>query len=98
MGRNLHYAAYVRNFVLKRCGISDMTIAGNMLAQRRLDEVKYFGQGDDPYGMNVARMDSHGGWIARPAGIVQFLMHVSGFAAPPNIQNGRRLTLTAADR
>jgi len=30
-------------------------------------------------------MDSHGGWIARPADLVQFLMHVSGFATPPNI-------------
>jgi CubicO group peptidase (beta-lactamase class C family) len=27
-------AAYVRNVILKRCGIGDMTIAGNTLAQR----------------------------------------------------------------
>lgn len=30
-------------------------------------------------------MDSHGGWIARPAAIVRFLMHIDGFAAPPDI-------------
>jgi len=29
------YAAFVRNSVLKRCGINDMTIAGNTVAQRR---------------------------------------------------------------
>jgi CubicO group peptidase (beta-lactamase class C family) len=80
------YAAYVRNSVLKRCGVNDMTIAGNTLAQRLPEEVKYYGQGtDNPYGMNAARLDSCGGWIARPADLVQFLMHVSGFATPPNI-------------
>ena len=80
------YAAFVRNSVLKRCGVNDMTIAGNTLAERRPEEVKYYGEGNDnPYGMNVTRMDSNGGWIARPADLVQFLMHVSGFATPPNI-------------
>jgi CubicO group peptidase (beta-lactamase class C family) len=79
------YAAYVRDAVLKRCGIDDMAIAGNTLAQRQPGEVKYYGQGENPYGINITRMDSHGGWIARPADIVQFFMHVDGFAAPPNI-------------
>jgi CubicO group peptidase (beta-lactamase class C family) len=80
------YADFVSEAVLKRCGIADMAIAGNTLAQRRRGEVKYYGQNrDEPYGMNVARMDSHGGWIARPADLAQFAMHVGGFAAPPNI-------------
>jgi len=48
--------------------------------------VKYYGQnGEDPYGMNVTRMDSHGGWIASPADVVQFAMHVGGFANPASI-------------
>jgi CubicO group peptidase (beta-lactamase class C family) len=79
------YANYVRAAVFTPCGITDMAIAGNTLAARRPGEVKYYGQGDNPYGMNVARMDSHGGWIARPADLVQFFMHVDGFATPPNI-------------
>ena len=80
------YADYVRAAVLQRCGIADMTIAGNTLAQPQPHEVKYYGQGrENPYDMNVARMDSHGGWIARPADFVQFFMHVDGFAMPPNI-------------
>jgi CubicO group peptidase (beta-lactamase class C family) len=90
------YAAYVRNSVLKRCGINDMTIAGNTLAQRRPEEVKYYGQGFNPYGMNVTRMDSHGGWIARPADLVQFLMHVSGFATPPNILKPETVAIMTA--
>jgi CubicO group peptidase (beta-lactamase class C family) len=79
------YADYTQAAVLKRCGVTDMAIAGNTLAQRRRGEVKYYGQGDNPYGMNVTRMDSHGGWIATPTDLVQFFMHVDGFAAPPNI-------------
>jgi CubicO group peptidase (beta-lactamase class C family) len=91
------YAAYVRNSVLKRCGINDMTIAGNTLAERRPQEVKYYGQGDNPYSMNVSRMDSHGGWIARPSDLVQFLMHVGGFATPTNILKRQTIqTMTTA--
>ena len=79
------YADHVRAEVLNRCDITDMTIAGNTLDQRQPGEVRYFGQNDNPYGMNVRRMDSHGGWLARPADLVQFLMRVDGYARPPNI-------------
>jgi CubicO group peptidase (beta-lactamase class C family) len=79
------YEAFVRDTTLARCDVADMVISGNTLAERRPDEVKYYGLGDFPYRMNVARMDSHGGWLARPTDLVQFLMHVSGFAEPINI-------------
>jgi hypothetical protein len=60
-----------------------MAIGGNTLAQLRDDEVEYYGQnGEEPYGMNVRRMDSHGGWIATPADLVRFMMHVGGFEMP----------------
>jgi hypothetical protein len=32
--------------------------------------------------MNVARMDSHGGWLATPSDLVRFLDHVTGSNAP----------------
>src|SRR5580658_1207697 len=81
------YASYVRDSVLKRCGITEMTIAGNTLAQRHPREVKYYDSQNErePYAMDVARMDSHGGWIAQPRDLVHFLMHVSGFSTSPNI-------------
>jgi len=79
------YAAFVRDTTHKPCGIVDMVISGNSLSERRTDEVKYYGPGESPYLMNVTRMDSHGGWLARPADLVQFLMHVTGFAKPTNI-------------
>jgi CubicO group peptidase (beta-lactamase class C family) len=75
------YDTFVRDAVLRQCGLSDMEIAGNSLAERRANEVRYYSQGgQDPYGMNVARMDSHGGWIGRPLDLAIFSTHVDGFA------------------
>jgi CubicO group peptidase (beta-lactamase class C family) len=92
------YADFVRDRVLMRCGISDMTISGNTLGERRSGEVKYYGQnGEDPYGTNVTRMDSCGGWIASPADLARFAMHVSGFPKPGNILKSETIaTMTTA--
>ncbi len=80
------YAEYVRQEVLSSCGITDMSIAGNTLKQRAPNEVVYFGQsGEDPYNMNVARMDSHGGWLATAADLARFAGRVAGHGAAPGI-------------
>src|SRR5258708_9509627 len=50
------YADQVRADVLSRCGVTDMTISGNALEQRQRDEVKYYGQGANPYDMKLTRM------------------------------------------
>lgn len=73
------YADYVRRNILSRCGVTDMRIAGNKQHDRAPNEVVYTGQfGDDPYNMNVNRMDSHGGWIATATDLVRFLDGVTG--------------------
>ena len=81
------YGDYVRDTVLNQSGIKVMKIGGGTLAERLPGEVKYYtAQGaGDPYSLNPARMDSHGGWVARASDIVQFIMHVDGFSRPPNI-------------
>jgi CubicO group peptidase (beta-lactamase class C family) len=80
------YQQYVQNSVLTPSGIADMRIAGNTLEQRAPNEVIYYGQnGENPYNMNVQRMDSHGGWLATPVDLVRFAMHVDGFTTTPNI-------------
>ena len=80
------YADYVQSSILTPCGISDMKIAGNKLNQRAPNEAAYFGQySEKPYDLNVTRMDSHGGWIATPTDLVQFLNHVTGFAGTPGL-------------
>ncbi len=94
------YAEYVKQAVLAKCGIRDMTLAANTLAHRAPGEAVYYGQngtGSDPYGMNVARMDAHGGWIATPSDLVQFAMHVDGFKFTPGILTADSLkTMTTA--
>lgn len=73
------YGSYVQANILARCGISDMKIAENKQRDRAPNEVVYYGQyGEDPYKMNVTRMDSHGGWIASSTDLVIFLDHVAG--------------------
>jgi len=83
------YSEYVKNEVLTPCGIANMRIAGSTLPERAPQEVFYYGQGsgpyDDPYNINVTRMDSHGGWIATPSDLVRFATHVDGFDARRNI-------------
>jgi CubicO group peptidase (beta-lactamase class C family) len=80
------YADYVQANILASCGITDMRIAGNTLHQRAPNEVVYYGQyNENPYNMNVTRMDSHGGWIASPSSLVQFLDHVDGFGNMPSL-------------
>ncbi|HLY56265.1 MAG TPA: serine hydrolase domain-containing protein [Stellaceae bacterium] len=80
------YDAFVRSEVLQRCGVATMEIAGNTPAERRPNEVRYYAQGtDDAYGLNVTRMDSHGGWIATAADLLRFTAHVDGFPDQPSL-------------
>ncbi|MFZ1427407.1 MAG: serine hydrolase domain-containing protein [Geminicoccaceae bacterium] len=80
------YGSYVTSTVLKPCGISAMKLAGNTLADRLPGEVRYKGQfGENPYNMNVRRMDAHGGWTASAADLVRFLVRVDNFPQAKDI-------------
>ena len=87
----LPYAQAVQREVLAKCGVTAMRIGGSTLADRAKMEVTYYAHdlgvflGVHPYGMNVPRMDSHGGWIATARDLVRFAMHVDGFPNPPDI-------------
>lgn len=73
------YEDFVRRSVLTPAGATSMQLAGDTAADRAPDEVAYVGQGgEDPYGMRVRRMDSHGGWIATPIDLLRFLRAVDG--------------------
>lgn len=90
------YAAHVKEAVLAPAGIADMEIAGNTLAERRPDEVRYYGQGkDNPYAINVRRMDSHGGWIARPSALVRFAGAIDGPAPSALLTPGSVAAMSA---
>jgi hypothetical protein len=63
---------------------TDMQIAQNKENQKAPNEVVYYGQfGENPYGMNVTRMDSHGGWMATSSDLVKFLNHAAGAPGIP---------------
>ena len=87
------YAVYVKKAVLQPCGINDMQIGGNTLAQRKANEVVYYGQhGEQPYIYNITRMDAHGGWIASVTDLARLLVHVDGFSAPSDILTAASIT------
>jgi CubicO group peptidase (beta-lactamase class C family) len=78
------YESYVRTHILGPCGISTMKIARNRIDDRANYEVVYYGQSsEDPYQLNITRMDSPGGWIASSTELVQFLNHVAGSPGIP---------------
>ena len=78
------YDTYVETNILAPCGISTMKIARNKESDSAQYEVVYYGQyGEDPYKLNITRMDSHGGWIASSTECVQFLNHVAGAPGIP---------------
>jgi hypothetical protein len=82
------YASYVQANILAPCGISAMQIAANKESQRAPNEVVCYGQySEDPYKINITRMDSEGGWIASSAQLVQFLNHVAGAPGIPALLN-----------
>ncbi len=82
------YEPWVRENILQRCGVTAMQLGGNRLTDRKAGEVIYYDDGAGkarPYGMNVRRMDSHGGWLATPGDLVRFAQHVDGFPVPADI-------------
>ena len=63
-----------------------MKLSGNTLAERAEHEVVYAGQNkENPYSMNIRRMDAHGGWLGTPTDLVNFALHVDGFDTTPDI-------------
>ena len=94
----LSYADFVRQRVLALCGVTDMHIAGDTLAQRRPNEVTYTQQGtDNPYALPVARMDAHGGWIANPTDLLRIALRFDGFPSRPDLlQSNTIATMTTA--
>lgn len=80
------YQQHVRDAILAPSGVTTMRIAGNSLEERAPGEVIYYGAGrENPYDMNIRRMDSHGGWLATARDLAIFASHVDGQSASRNI-------------
>lgn len=70
------YEAYVRDTILKPAGANGIVIGGDKEADRKDNEVKYYGSGAYS-SVKPQRFDAHGGWIATPTDLLRFLKHES---------------------
>lgn len=81
------YETLITQQVLSKCGITSMKIAKNTLEQRQPHEAMYVTEKPDAaYGMNVTRMDSHGGWIATAGDLVRFASQLPKLLKPDSIR------------
>ncbi|TWT57499.1 Penicillin-binding protein 4* [Thalassoglobus neptunius] len=89
------YENAFKAYVLQPHGMKNLgfEIGGNSVADKRVNEVTYYGQDEDAYHkiMNVTRMDAHGGWIATPTDLVRLVTHVDGFPNPSDLLNSSTL-------
>lgn len=83
------YKNFVQTEILDVVGIQDMRIA--TLNPEPLEVIYYPQGGEQPYDINVTRMDSNGGWIATPEDMERFVAalfaskHGSGLLAPSSL-------------
>jgi CubicO group peptidase (beta-lactamase class C family) len=77
------YENYVKTAVHAKCGIQRMQIGGNTQTERRPGEVTYYGS--NAYGLNLRRMDAHGGWIATPIDLMRLMARTDGFTVKTDI-------------
>jgi D-alanyl-D-alanine carboxypeptidase len=87
------YEQYVKSAILQPSGGSTMQIGANSLAERKPQEVQYYGQlGQDAYCFDVSRMDAHGGWIASATDLARWMVSVDGFDTKPDILSKASIT------
>jgi CubicO group peptidase (beta-lactamase class C family) len=81
------YADAMRDDLFAPSGAGSFAIAGDTLADRLPGEVVYHHAGNqtDAYGMKVARMDAHGGWVASPIDVVRATLRADGSATVPDV-------------
>jgi CubicO group peptidase (beta-lactamase class C family) len=74
------YQSYVRSKILIPAGAGGMVIGGDKEAERKANEVKYYGSGAYS-SVKPVRFDSHGGWIATPIDLLRFMKHETVFGS-----------------
>jgi CubicO group peptidase (beta-lactamase class C family) len=86
------YSANILESIAKPCGITSWSIAGNSLAARQKNEVRYVSNDDgNPYRLPVSRMDSHGGWISSADDLLRFAVRVNGMGSRKDILPNRSI-------
>jgi CubicO group peptidase (beta-lactamase class C family) len=71
------YEDYILQTFADAAGANSLAIAGNTLADRAANEVKYY-DFFNPYIWNVSRMAGHGGWMVTPVDYLRILTRLDG--------------------
>ncbi len=88
------YEKFIQQDILEPLGARHIQVAGITEAERKPNEVKYYGQGGDisyVYTDPWPRMDAAGGLIATPTDLVRLLCAIDGFSTKPDILNAASL-------
>ncbi|NTS43805.1 beta-lactamase family protein [Flavisolibacter sp. BT320] len=88
------YIDYIKDDLLKPIGATQTDIAGKTAAERKTNEVNYYGQGSDNnfvYNIAFPRRDADGGLITTATDLARFITAIDGFATRPDILNAASL-------
>lgn len=104
-----NYEEYVKSFILKPLGITNMHIGNSLPEPQEPGEVWYYPSlrgslAPSMYGLNIQvpfayggfnleAMDSHGGWIASAPDLLRWMAAVDGFSNKPDILSPNILQL-----
>jgi len=89
------YINYVKQDLLAGTGATQTDVAGKTESEKKTNEVKYYGQGNDAqYVYNIAfpRRDSDGGLIASSTELLEFVTAVDGFTTRPDVLNSASIS------
>lgn len=89
------YINYIKEDLMAPIGATQTDIAGKTEAEKKANEVKYYGQGSDAafvYTIAFPRRDADGGLIATAADLLRMVNAVDGFSTRPDILNASSIT------
>lgn len=89
------YINYIKQDLLPATGATETDIAAKTLAERKTNEVKYYGQGTEssyPYVIAFPRRDADGGLIASASDVLKLITSIDGFNTRADILNNASVT------
>ncbi|MBK8086528.1 MAG: beta-lactamase family protein [Chitinophagaceae bacterium] len=90
------YSNYIKEDIMTPIGGNQTDISGKTAAEKKANEVSYYGQGNDaPYVYSIAfpRRDADGGLMTTAPELLRFVNAIDGFSTRPDILNAGHLTL-----